>query len=818
LELAGGIFHPDLLTLRDLVGGELLASHFDDLEPPQAARVQARLGPLADAIIVDDAREAAAALDAHERELDTVWFVEAGSLRDVAEPDGAGPGAGADVTVEQEGIVRRTRVPERPTLGRKARQRLIAELRSRAEELSTRIGEHEARLAEAEAGRRDTALLTRELATLAAGDPAPELEAAAAELHDVAAAIEELDAAAGGARAHATKLAQRAAALRDLLPDAFLLDEPDLAAKLAELESARQAARRARAELERVAAVRQTLADRLDLLRRPPLPDAELGRLRRALTKLDERRERLFHAQDALRYVVENRAALDWTDSEAALAERRELVPALRAQCDGAKAELDEAISVLEEAERAWDRARAAWREVDDRRSAHEASRELAARDLEATGVADASAAAVAHARQAEQRLATQVADLHRAERELAEAAARLAERLDGRERAFAEAQEFLVKEEREWRPAEEQWERLRARAEAGNLITPAIRERLLESGTGSPVLRTEARRWHAVLKERLKGARGGAEVLERLDTRLTASDQTTGEDDLETWEQVRDWLRRRVPAQIAEVADPLEALDRLRRHLAVLDSRLEAQEAELRGTSGDVARGIDVHIRSAHRQVKQLNRELEGVRFGTIRGMRIRLARDGRMEGILNALREGTAQQLLFAPELPIEEALDQLFSRYGGRGATGGQKLLDYREYLEVAVEVQRQADPGWERVNPTRLSTGEAIGVGTALMMVVLTAWEHAANLFRERRSLGTLRLLFLDEANRLSKDNLDVLVELCSALELQLLIAAPEVAHARGTTYRLVRRETADGGEEVVVSGRRAVAKDAADEHH
>src|SRR5690606_6445670 len=129
-----------------------------------------------------------------------------------------------------------------------------------------------------------------------------------------------------------------------------------------------------------------------------------------------------------------------------------------------------------------------------------------------------------------------------------------------------------------------------------------------------------------------------------------------------------------------------------------------------------------------------------------------------------------------------------------------------------------VQTCALPIWERVNPTRLSTGEAIGVGTALMMVVLTAWEHAANLFRERRSLGTLRLLFLDEANRLSKDNLDVLVELCSALELQLLIAAPEVAHARGTTYRLVRRETADGGEEVVVSGRRAVAKDAADEHH
>jgi chromosome partition protein MukB len=62
--------------------------------------------------------------------------------------------------------------------------------------------------------------------------------------------------------------------------------------------------------------------------------------------------------------------------------------------------------------------------------------------------------------------------------------------------------------------------------------------------------------------------------------------------------------------------------------------------------------------------------------------------------------------------------------------------------------------------------------------------------------------------LDEANRLSQDNLGVLFELCKTLDLQLLIAAPEVARADGnTTYRLVRRLTDDGREEVLVSGRR-----------
>jgi chromosome partition protein MukB len=42
-----------------------------------------------------------------------------------------------------------------------------------------------------------------------------------------------------------------------------------------------------------------------------------------------------------------------------------------------------------------------------------------------------------------------------------------------------------------------------------------------------------------------------------------------------------------------------------------------------------------------------------------------------------------------------------------------------------------------------------------------------------------------------------------------LDLQLLIAAPEVARAQGnTTYRLVRRVSEDGLEEVLVTGRRA----------
>lgn len=815
LEETGGVFHGNLLTARDLVGGELLASHFDDVDPAEAGQIQAHLGPLFEAIVVDDARHAAASLVGQERTLDTIWLVEEGGLQNIASPNGAEQidTASTDVVVEQNGVVRTTRVPTAPTLGRKAREKVIVELRVQIEELGGEINVLEGQLGEIVSGRRDTALLTREIATLEHGNPAHELEQIASNLIAVSDQMETHVAAENDAQKRAAVFSQRSEKLRELLPDAYLLDEPDLAPKIGDIEKTQRSALDARIELRRVSAAQQTLGDRVDVLRRPPLSDVEIEAMRGELSDIGKRRERLFLALDALRYVAANKEALGWSDAEAALSAKQELIPALTNQCESADTERRSATNAAKAAEEEWERMRTAWREIDDQRSALEERRKQAQAELEASSIDDPSDAAVERACAVTDRLEKLVQDFDQLERKLGEGIAQLQERLKGRETTFRESEEQLLAVERERKPAADLWERLRARAEAIGLLTPAITVRLLETADGSSVkLRTDARTKAAQVEERLRAASGGEEILKQIQPWLSGQEQTTGEDFLQAWEVVRDWLRRRIPAQVAEVDDPLEALERLRRHLKALGDRLEDQERKLRGASEDIARSIAVHIRRAQRQLRLLNRELEGVRFGTIRSIRIRLSRDDRMDGVLQALREGTAQELLFAPTIPVEEALEMLFTRFGGRGPTVGQKLLDYREYVDIAVEIQRQASPEWERVNPSRLSTGEAIGVGTALMMVVMTAWERAANLFRAKRSLGTLRLLFLDEANRLSQDNLGVLFELCTTLDLQLMIAAPEVARAPGcTTYRLVRRETSDGGEEVVVSGRRVMAE-------
>lgn len=72
---------------------------------------------------------------------------------------------------------------------------------------------------------------------------------------------------------------------------------------------------------------------------------------------------------------------------------------------------------------------------------------------------------------------------------------------------------------------------------------------------------------------------------------------------------------------------------------------------------------------------------------------------------------------------------------------------------------------------------LSTGEAIGTGQAILLMVLQSWEEDAKRLRAKDILPG-RLLFLDEAARLDAKSIATLFELCERQDMQLLIAAPE----------------------------------------
>jgi chromosome partition protein MukB len=651
----------------------------------------------------------------------------------------------------------------------------------------------------------------------AAGDPKAELERVRGELAALEIERTTERQLTRELRVDAARRAAELAAVKAQLGDHHLLDPPDYGPRADRARETLDRAKGAAAELARVASARRTLEALVHGLADAPPGPEEVEAWRLEQPRLEAQRDRLFAVAEALAAVEEHRAAWAWADAERALGERTELVPELEAQHSRALVELGRGQAAVEVAEAAWEETTARAHEVTARLSAIEAHLARAREELRAEGVQDPSPEALQHARQEAERLGETQAELRIEESAIDANLALCRERLVEAQKRARQAELELRNERDRAQPAERQWQLLDDTARAAGVLEA---NELTEGGLVEGEAPSSQQRWleaqakMQLLGDRLAAARGGAELARGIVEMAAhrgqhgAAESERGTRYLELWLSVRAWLLRRLPTPVAELGEPLLGLARLGADLTELGGRLERQEGDLRGTSGDVARSIDVQVRQATAQLRRLNQSLVGVSFGSIHGIRVQMERVEKMDQVLSALRDGETQELLFQSNLPIEEALDEIFRRHAG-GRTGGQRLVDYREYLDLHVQIQRRPDQGWERVNPSQVSTGEAIGIGAALMMVILAEWERDDQLLRRERRVGSLRFLFLDEANRLSQDNLGVLFDLCQALDLQLLIAAPEVARAEGnTTYRLVRRVSDDGREEVLVTGRRA----------
>jgi chromosome partition protein MukB len=806
----GGPFAPELLAIRDQLGAQLVAGGFDDVDLDAAGALEARLGPLAQALVVDDPAGSARAISGRSEALPDVLLVsreaDLDALADAATNVELGE---RDVVVDDGLALRVSRIPAHPRLGRRAREARAAELRNQADAKGCELENARAHRRQLERLVADGEALLGGHAIWLAGDPAIELASLKRTVTESEAELGMQRAAIARHAETARLLRPRIEGVRALLAEAFLLDPPDHAERARLLDVDQSAARAAKAWVASCAREAALVDRELAALRTRPLSKEEAGRLGALVDELRARREQLDAGIDALEYVRANSEALGWDEAPRRLADNQALVPALEAQLREAEAQQVAADVAATSADASYDEATERFQDADGRRRVVSQEHGAAAARFEAFGIPSPTEESVEGAAGEVSRVERELHDHNDRRDELLTARGRQESVLRDTQQRVKDADEKLTGERREAEPAVKRWDDLRERAIRHGLLGGLLAS---DSGglgevRGQINLVQEAKTRKELLIERLRSAQGGPALLTELQILRDTSDAAFADAYLELWLTVRDWLRRRLPAHVAEVDDPRDALVRLRDQLSGLEERLARQEHDLRGASEDVARGIDVQIRKARGQVARLNKNLDGVSFGSIAGIRVRLNPIEKMEQVLRALREGAAQGLLFQADLPIEDALDEIFRRYGG-GRTGGQRLLDYREYVHLQVEIRRKVGSDWEIANPTRLSTGEAIGVGAALMMVVLTEWERDAMLLRGKKSHGSLRFLFLDEANRLSNDNLGVLFDLCQTLDLQLLIAAPEVARAEGnTTYRLVRRATPDGREEVLVSGRR-----------
>ena len=252
---------------------------------------------------------------------------------------------------------------------------------------------------------------------------------------------------------------------------------------------------------------------------------------------------------------------------------------------------------------------------------------------------------------------------------------------------------------------------------------------------------------------------------------------------------------------------------------LARLTEELTLREKRLSISSESVSSLIRKTIQREQNRVRVLNQGLSNISFGQVKGVRLNVMIRETHTQLLAGLSENADQhQDLFGNNrLTFSEAIAKLYQRlnphidFGQRSSqVMGEELLDYRNYLDLGIEVNRGAD-GWLLAESGALSTGEAIGTGQAILLMVVQSWEDESRRLRPKDVIPC-RLLFLDEAARLDVKSISTLFELCHRLDMQLLIAAPEnISPEQGTTYKLIRKIFNDK-EHVHVVGLRGFAQE------
>ncbi|MDO5055248.1 MAG: chromosome partition protein MukB [Pasteurella oralis] len=258
--------------------------------------------------------------------------------------------------------------------------------------------------------------------------------------------------------------------------------------------------------------------------------------------------------------------------------------------------------------------------------------------------------------------------------------------------------------------------------------------------------------------------------------------------------------LRERIRQDIIKTDDPIDAIEQMEIELSRLTDELTRREQKLAISSESVANIMRKTIQREQNRIRMLNQGLQNIAFGQVKSVRLVVNIRDTHAMLLDALSgsQDEYQDLFTDNRMTFSEAIAKLYQRLnphidmGQRTAqTIGEELLDYRNYLDLEVEVYRGAD-GWLRAESGALSTGEAIGTGMSILLMVVQSWEEESRRIRGK-DIVPCRLLFLDEAARLDAKSISTLFELCERLDMQLLIAAPEnISPEKGTTYKLVRK--------------------------
>ncbi|WP_038911131.1 chromosome partition protein MukB [Dickeya dadantii] len=789
LSQPGGSEDPRLNALAERFGGVLLSEIYDDVTLDDAPYFSALYGPARHAIVVADlslVREQLAGLDDCPEDL---YLIE-------GDPQSFDDSVFEAEELEKAVVVkiaerqwRYSRFPEVPLFGRAAREQRLEGLREEREQLAEQYATLSFDVQKIQRLHQAfSRFIGSHLAVVFESDPEAEMRQIGSRRSELERAISNFDNENQQQRQQYEQAKEQAGMLNRLIPRISLLCDDALADRVEalreELDEAEEAARfmqqhgASLVKLEPLAAVLQNDPQQHEQMREDY---AQAQAAQRAA------KQQAF----ALTEVVQRRAHFSYTDSAGMLNANADLNDKLRQR--------------LEQAEQERTRAREQLRQQQAQltqysqlqaslKSSYDAKRDMLkelTQELSDIGVrADADAEARARQRRDELHAALSA---NRSRRNQLEKQITFCEaEMDG-------LQKKLRKLERDYHVMREQVVTAKAgwcavmRLVKDNGVERRLHRRELAYMNGDD-LRSMSDKALGALRQAVADNEHLRDVLRM------SEDPKRPERKVQFYIAVYQHLRERIRQDIIRTDDPVEAIEQMEIELNRLTEELTAREKTLAISSRSVANIIRKTIQREQNRIRMLNQGLQAVAFGQVKSVRLNVNVRETHTTLLNVLSEQQElhQDLFNSTRLTFSEALAKLYQRLNPEIDMGqrtpqtiGEELLDYRNYLEMEVEVNRGAD-GWLRAESGALSTGEAIGTGMSILVMVVQSWEEESRRLRGK-DISPCRLLFLDEAARLDAKSIATLFELCERLEMQLIIAAPEnISPEKGTTYKLVRK--------------------------
>ncbi|EPP1216982.1 chromosome partition protein MukB [Morganella morganii] len=778
-----------MLGLAERFGGILLSEIYDDITIDDAPYFSALYGPARHAIVVPDLSAVRPMLDALDDCPEDLYLIE-------GDPQSFDDSVFTTEELERAVLVRSTdrqwrysRFPSVPLFGRAARENQLAVLEHERDELAERLATLSFDVQKMQrAHQAFSRFVGKNISVAFEADPEAEIRTLNQRRNELERELAQFEDQTAVARQQYAQIKENLSILNRLIPNTALLLDETLADRADEIRDALTDAQESARHIQQYGAALRKLEPMVAVLQSDPEQHEALIRdYENAKQVQQQARQQAF----ALEEVAQRRQHFNYGGSAGMLTENADLNDKLRQRLEHAESDRARTREMLRQQQTKcaeFNQVLASLRSSYETKS--DMLRELE-REMSEIGVqADANAEERARVRRDE--LYNQVSH-NRA-------------RINQLEKQLGIGESEMDNLQKRLRKAERDYQQLREQVVTAKAGWCAVMRMVKESGVERRLHRRElayedADTLRSMSDKALGALRQAVADNEHLRDALRLSeDPKRPERKVQFFIEVYRHLRERIRQDIIKTDDPIDAIEQMEIELARLTDELTAREQKLAISSKSVANIIRKTIQREQNRIRMLNQGLQAVAFGQVKGVRLNVNIRESHAILLDVLSEEHEQhQDLFASQrLTFSEAMAKLYQRLNPQVDMGqrlpqtiGEELLDYRNYLELEVEVNRGSD-GWLKAESGALSTGEAIGTGMSILVMVVQSWEEESRRLRSK-DISPCRLLFLDEAARLDAKSIATLFELCDRLQMQLIIAAPEnISPEKGTTYKLVRK--------------------------